>query len=65
MTAEQRAQIGAFVQFDRKKREQQGLGLGLAIARAMAKVAGGRMTLEAGPNDRGLKVVLDLPLAGG
>jgi CheY-like chemotaxis protein len=65
MTAEQRAQIGAFVQFDRKVREQQGLGLGLAIARATAKVAGGQMTLEAGPGGRGLRVVLDLPLASG
>lgn len=65
MTAEQRGQIGPFVQFDRKTREQQGLGLGLAIARATTKLAGGRMTLEAGPDDRGLRVVLDLPLAAG
>jgi len=32
MTAEQKEQIGAFVQFGRKDQEQQGLGLGLAIA---------------------------------
>jgi two-component system sensor histidine kinase/response regulator len=64
MTAGQRAQIGPFVQFDRKVREQQGLGLGLAIARATARLAGGEMSLEAGPGDRGLKVIFDLPVAG-
>jgi two-component system, sensor histidine kinase and response regulator len=61
MTAAQRAQIGAFVQFDRKVREQQGLGLGLAIARAAAKVAGGNLELHEGDSGTGLRVVFDLP----
>jgi two-component system sensor histidine kinase/response regulator len=64
MTAEQRAQVGAFAQFDRKRHEQQGLGLGLTIARLVAKLAGGTLQLDAGPGDQGLRVEFDLPLAG-
>lgn len=63
MTAEQRANIGAFTQFDRQKREQQGLGLGLAIARATAHLAGGPLRLDEGPTGHaGLRVTFDLPL---
>ena len=62
LTAEQRARIGPFTQFDRKKREQQGLGLGLAIAQTTAKVAGGNLTLEMSACGRGLTVILTLPL---
>lgn len=63
MTADQRANIGAFTQFDRQKREQQGLGLGLAIARATAQVAGGSLRLDEGPAGRtGLRVIFDLPI---
>jgi two-component system sensor histidine kinase/response regulator len=63
MTPEQRAQIGAFVQFDRKVREQQGLGLGLAIARMTARLADGDLILEARTGRPGLRAILDLPLA--
>lgn len=62
MTAEQCERVGAFVQFDRKQREQQGLGLGLAIARATAKLAGGTIGLGVGPAGKGLTVAFDLPL---
>jgi CheY-like chemotaxis protein/anti-sigma regulatory factor (Ser/Thr protein kinase) len=61
LTDEQRVQIGAFAQFGRRQREQQGLGLGLAIARATARLAGGHLQLEAGAGSRGLTVVFDLP----
>jgi CheY-like chemotaxis protein/anti-sigma regulatory factor (Ser/Thr protein kinase) len=61
LTAAQRAQVGAFVQFERQRHEQQGLGLGLAIARATAELAGGELRLEEGSGGCGLKVVFDLP----
>lgn len=60
LTAEQRESVGAFKQFDRNRKEQQGLGLGLAIARDTASVSGGRLALQEGPDRRGLKVVIDL-----
>jgi signal transduction histidine kinase len=63
MTPAQRESIGAFVQFDRQRREQQGLGLGLAIARATVAMIGGRFLLEDGPDQRGLQTVVELPLA--
>ena len=61
LTVDQRASVGAFIQFDRVRREQQGLGLGLSIARDTAAVAGGRLSLEDGPNGEGLKVIIALP----
>ncbi len=61
LTTEQRAQVGAFVQFERQRHEQQGLGLGLAIARATAELAGGELRLEEGSGGCGLLVVFDLP----
>jgi CheY-like chemotaxis protein len=61
MTAAQRAEVGAFRQFDRERREQQGLGLGLEIARSVAKIAGGDLVLAPGPGGQGLKVTLWLP----
>jgi two-component system, sensor histidine kinase and response regulator len=64
MSPEQRAAVGAFTQFDRDSREQQGLGLGLAIAQASAALAGGRLELSEGPDGRGLKATMDLPVAG-
>ena len=63
LTEEPRAAVGAFVQFDRQRRDQQGLGLGLAIARSTAKLAGGSLSLNPGPGGLGLKVTFDLPLA--
>ncbi len=46
MTKEQMACIDAFIQFDRKKYEQQGLGLGLAIIRHLAELNNGEMSIE-------------------
>ncbi|KAB2649638.1 MAG: hybrid sensor histidine kinase/response regulator [Verrucomicrobia bacterium] len=46
MTADQVTKIGAFMQFDRKTHEQQGLGLGLTIARQLAEIHGGALTVQ-------------------
>src|SRR5690606_31564646 len=63
MTAAERSAIAAFRQFDRAKREQQGLGLGLAIVRNVARLHRGSFSLEPGPNGTGLRAVVELPLA--
>lgn len=62
MTAEQLARVGAFRQFDRKHREQQGLGLGLFLARKLALRAGTDLVLDSRPG-AGTTALLRLPLA--
>ena len=49
MTPEQIAGIGAYSQFERKKREQQGSGLGLAIAMRLVELHGGSLKIESQP----------------
>lgn len=54
--------IGAYMQFDRKTHEQQGLGLGLIIAKRLTELHGGSLTIEA-LQDGGTSVAVKIPLA--
>ena len=54
--------VGAYMQFDRKLQEQQGLGLGLIIARRLAELHGGTLVIES-KLDCGTTVSLKLPKA--
>lgn len=54
--------VGAYMQFDRKFHEQQGLGLGLTIARRLAEVHGGSLTMQSERN-QGTTVKVKIPIA--
>jgi two-component system, sensor histidine kinase and response regulator len=49
MTAAQIAHIGAYMQFDRERHEQQGAGLGLMIAKRIIELYGGELTIRSTP----------------
>jgi two-component system sensor histidine kinase/response regulator len=59
-STEQIRRIGAYVQFDRKIQEQQGLGLGLVIAKRLAELHGGSLSIE-GRKGAGTTVTIRLP----
>ena len=54
------AKIGAYMQFDRKMHEQQGLGLGLTICKRLTELHGGTLTIQSEPN-AGTTVSVKLP----
>jgi signal transduction histidine kinase len=59
------ARVGAYMQFDRKLHEQQGLGLGLTISKRLAELHGGTLAIES-RGQNGTAVTLKLPrLAAG
>lgn len=58
MSPEQIAQIGGFMQFDRKIYEQQGTGLGLIIAKRLTELYGGSLTITCSDHQTYLSVAL-------
>jgi signal transduction histidine kinase len=63
LAPDQIAKIGAFMQFDRKTHEQQGLGLGLTIARRLTELHGGTLGIQSELGN-GTKVTITLPKTG-
>lgn len=61
MKLEQISNIGAYIQFDRDRHEQQGQGLGLEITKRLAELHGGSFTISSTP-DVGTAVEVFLPL---
>ena len=59
-STEQIRRIGAYVQFDRKMQDQQGLGLGLVIAKRLVELHGGSLSIG-GEKGAGATVIVKLP----
>lgn len=54
--------IGAYIQFDRQKYEQQGSGLGLAITKKIIEIYQGNLQIKSIPNEI-TTIIIKLPLA--
>jgi two-component system, sensor histidine kinase and response regulator len=61
-STEQIARVGAYMQFERKMNEQQGLGLGLTIAKRLVELHGGALSIE-GRKGEGATIIAKLPKA--
>jgi two-component system sensor histidine kinase/response regulator len=58
MTSAEINRIGAYMQFERKLHEQQGLGLGLILAKNLVELHHGRLTIQSSP--QGTTVFVEL-----
>lgn len=54
------SRVGAYMQFDRKLHEQQGIGLGLTIARRLTELHGGTLAIQS-ERGAGSRLVMRLP----
>ncbi len=61
MNEEQIANVGAFMQFERRLYEQQGMGLGLSIAKILVEFYGGDIDIQSQEN-MGVKICISIPL---
>ncbi|HZZ56563.1 MAG TPA: response regulator [Opitutaceae bacterium] len=64
MTSEQIAQIGVFMQFERKQFEQQGLGIGLALVMRLLERQGATLRFESKPDEGTTAIVEFKPATG-
>lgn len=64
MKAEHVAQVGAYMQFERRFYEQQGSGLGLVIAKRLIELHGGGLNITSAPG-QGTTVEVRFPMAKG
>ncbi|OYQ63196.1 hybrid sensor histidine kinase/response regulator [Pseudanabaena sp. SR411] len=60
MNAQQIANIGAFIQFERQFYEQQGIGLGLSLAKTLVEFYGGKIDIQSQENV-GTKLCISIP----
>ncbi len=61
MPADSLHHVGAFMQFDRNKYEQQGIGMGLFLSTEITKILGGSVNISSTPGS-GTAVVVKIPL---
>lgn len=61
-STEQIRRVGAYLQFERKMQDEQGLGLGLAIAKKLAELHGGSLIITSSQGE-GSTVTIKLPQA--
>lgn len=59
-STEQITKVGAYMQFERKLHEQQGLGLGLVIAKRLTELHGGKLSVQSAQGE-GTTVTVKIP----